>query len=110
MRMCLGKILLSEPDLLLLDEPTNHLDLDAITWLEGDTHFTPHCYSRLCVFGFGEMCLDFVHLAGGTCIQSASPQEVLHYPPLGGMWSGGCAVMPWRVQSCPALVLSPTAA
>lgn len=35
MRMCLGKILLSEPDLLLLDEPTNHLDLDAITWLEG---------------------------------------------------------------------------
>lgn len=35
MRMCLGKILLSEPDLLLLDEPTNHLDLDAIQWLEG---------------------------------------------------------------------------
>lgn len=35
MRMCLGKILLSQPDLLLLDEPTNHLDLDAITWLEG---------------------------------------------------------------------------
>ena len=27
MRMCLGKILLAEPDLLLLDEPTNHLDL-----------------------------------------------------------------------------------
>ena len=37
MRMCLGKILLSQPDLLLLDEPTNHLDLDAITWLEGKT-------------------------------------------------------------------------
>eukprot|EP01023_Acetabularia_acetabulum_P062333 TRINITY_DN7661_c0_g5_i1.p1 TRINITY_DN7661_c0_g5~~TRINITY_DN7661_c0_g5_i1.p1 ORF type:complete len:680 (-),score=114.48 TRINITY_DN7661_c0_g5_i1:133-2112(-) len=34
MRMCLGKILLQEPDLLLLDEPTNHLDLDAIEWLE----------------------------------------------------------------------------
>ena len=34
MRMCLGKILLQEPDLLLLDEPTNHLDLDAIQWLE----------------------------------------------------------------------------
>lgn len=30
MRMCLGKMLLQEPDLLLLDEPTNHLDLDAI--------------------------------------------------------------------------------
>eukprot|EP00208_Stichococcus_sp_RCC1054_P004289 CAMPEP_0206141502 /NCGR_PEP_ID=MMETSP1473-20131121/13139_1 /ASSEMBLY_ACC=CAM_ASM_001109 /TAXON_ID=1461547 /ORGANISM="Stichococcus sp, Strain RCC1054" /LENGTH=931 /DNA_ID=CAMNT_0053536099 /DNA_START=181 /DNA_END=2976 /DNA_ORIENTATION=+ len=35
MRMCLGKILLSSPDLLLLDEPTNHLDLDTIEWLEG---------------------------------------------------------------------------
>ncbi|EFJ51883.1 hypothetical protein VOLCADRAFT_56598 [Volvox carteri f. nagariensis] len=35
MRMCLGKLLLQEPDLLLLDEPTNHLDLDAIQWLEG---------------------------------------------------------------------------
>jgi ATPase subunit of ABC transporter with duplicated ATPase domains len=34
MRMCLGKILLQEPDLLLLDEPTNHLDVDAIEWLE----------------------------------------------------------------------------
>ena len=33
--MCLGKILLQEPDLLLLDEPTNHLDLDALEWLEG---------------------------------------------------------------------------
>ena len=34
MRMCLGKILLQDPDLLLLDEPTNHLDLQAIQWLE----------------------------------------------------------------------------
>ena len=35
MRMCLGKILLQDPDLVLLDEPTNHLDLDALEWLEG---------------------------------------------------------------------------
>ena len=35
MRMCLGKMLLKDPDLLLLDEPTNHLDVDAIEWLEG---------------------------------------------------------------------------
>lgn len=35
MRMCLGKILLQDPDLLLLDEPTNHLDLSALEWLEG---------------------------------------------------------------------------
>lgn len=46
MRMCLGKILLSQPDLLLLDEPTNHLDLDAITWLEG-THLSPVCLTFL---------------------------------------------------------------
>ena len=41
MRMCLGKILLQEPDLLLLDEPTNHLDLDALEWLEGQASGTP---------------------------------------------------------------------
>ena len=33
MRIALGRLLLSEPDLLLLDEPTNHLDLSARTWL-----------------------------------------------------------------------------
>ncbi len=33
-RLCLGKMLLSDPDLLLLDEPTNHLDLKSIAWLE----------------------------------------------------------------------------
>jgi len=34
MKIALGKIILSQPDLLLLDEPTNHLDLDTICWLE----------------------------------------------------------------------------
>ena len=34
MRICLGKILLQNPDILLLDEPTNHLDLETIEWLE----------------------------------------------------------------------------
>ncbi|MBQ3705501.1 MAG: ATP-binding cassette domain-containing protein [Clostridia bacterium] len=33
-RLCLGRMLLSNPDLLLLDEPTNHLDLKSIAWLE----------------------------------------------------------------------------
>ncbi len=33
-RLCLGRLLLTEPDLLLLDEPTNHLDLKSIAWLE----------------------------------------------------------------------------
>ena len=34
MRIALGKLLLSSPDLLLLDEPTNHLDLESLLWLE----------------------------------------------------------------------------
>ncbi|MEF3306043.1 ribosomal protection-like ABC-F family protein [Paenibacillus sp. GYB003] len=33
-KVCLGRMLLQEPDLLLLDEPTNHLDLAAVEWLE----------------------------------------------------------------------------
>lgn len=33
MRIALGKILLSNPDILLLDEPTNHLDIETISWL-----------------------------------------------------------------------------
>ena len=34
MRVALGALLFSEPDLLLLDEPSNHLDLEAALWLE----------------------------------------------------------------------------
>ncbi len=33
-RLCLGRMLLQQPELLLLDEPTNHLDLKSIAWLE----------------------------------------------------------------------------
>ncbi len=35
MRIALGRLLLSRPDVILLDEPTNHLDMNSITWLEG---------------------------------------------------------------------------
>ena len=49
MRVALGKLLFSNPDLLLLDEPTNHLDLDANLWFErflksfkGAVIFTSH--------------------------------------------------------------------
>jgi ATP-binding cassette, subfamily F, member 3 len=33
-KICLGLILLQQPELLLLDEPTNHLDITAVEWLE----------------------------------------------------------------------------
>ena len=60
-RLCLGKMLLQEPDLLLLDEPTNHLDLKSIAWLEEylanyrgavlvishDRYFLDHVCSRM---------------------------------------------------------------
>ena len=34
MRVALGALLFSQPDILLLDEPSNHLDLEATVWLE----------------------------------------------------------------------------
>ncbi len=34
MRVALGALLFSRPDVLLLDEPSNHLDLEATLWLE----------------------------------------------------------------------------
>jgi ATP-binding cassette subfamily F protein 3 len=34
MRVALGGVLFSNPDLLLLDEPTNYLDLEGAVWLE----------------------------------------------------------------------------
>jgi ATP-binding cassette subfamily F protein 3 len=33
-RLCLARLLLTQPDLLMLDEPTNHLDLNSTQWLE----------------------------------------------------------------------------
>lgn len=34
MRVALGSLLFSQPEILLLDEPSNHLDLEATLWLE----------------------------------------------------------------------------
>ncbi len=35
MRVALGRLLLSHPDIVILDEPTNHLDMESTKWLEG---------------------------------------------------------------------------
>ncbi len=35
MRIALGRLLLTKPDIIILDEPTNHLDMQSIAWLEG---------------------------------------------------------------------------
>jgi ATP-binding cassette subfamily F protein 3 len=42
MRVALGAVLFSQPDLLLLDEPTNYLDLEGTVWLESFIAKYPH--------------------------------------------------------------------
>ncbi len=72
-RLCLARMLLTEPDLLLLDEPTNHLDLKSIAWLEDylrtyrgavllvshDRYFMDHVCDRMCELLLGSTeCYD----------------------------------------------------
>ncbi len=72
-RLCLARMLLTEPDLLLLDEPTNHLDMESIAWLEDylhtyrgavllvshDRYFMDHVCDRMCELLLGSTeCYD----------------------------------------------------
>lgn len=56
-KICLGRMLLSEPDLLILDEPTNHLDLDAVEWLES---FLAHYAGAVLLVSHDRVFLDTV--------------------------------------------------
>ncbi|MGE0735503.1 MAG: ABC-F family ATP-binding cassette domain-containing protein [Alphaproteobacteria bacterium] len=67
MRVALGALLFSEPDLLLLDEPSNHLDLEAAIWLES---FLKNYRATLIVISHDRDLLNNVvthilHLEGG---------------------------------------------
>ncbi|HLQ72299.1 MAG TPA: ABC-F family ATP-binding cassette domain-containing protein, partial [Bacillota bacterium] len=56
-KVCLGLMLLREPDWLLLDEPTNHLDLMAVEWL-GD--FLQHYRGTVLMISHDRYFLDEV--------------------------------------------------
>src|SRR5699024_5225944 len=56
-KVCLGLMLLREPDWLLLDEPTNHLDLMAVEWL-GD--FLQHYRGTVLMISHARYFLDEV--------------------------------------------------
>lgn len=80
-RLCLGRMLLTEPDLLLLDEPTNHLDLKSIAWLESylqayrgsvlvishDRYFMDHVCNRM-----AELLLGTVECYNGNYTEYAA--------------------------------------
>ena len=63
--MCLGKILLAEPDLLLLDEPTNHLDLVSFAppgHLPAQVPLKALARPRLLIVKLLAVCLSKLHL------------------------------------------------
>jgi ATP-binding cassette, subfamily F, member 3 len=77
-KVCLGLILLQQPDLLLLDEPTNHLDILAVEWLEEflreymgsvvvishDRYFLDKVATKIIDLEDGEVCVYHTNYSG----------------------------------------------
>ncbi|WP_163100775.1 ribosomal protection-like ABC-F family protein [Peribacillus alkalitolerans] len=77
-KVCLGYMLLQQPDLLLLDEPTNHLDIGAVEWLEEflqdyegtvvivshDRYFLDEVANKILDLEDGEICLYHHNYSG----------------------------------------------
>ncbi|WP_064094238.1 ribosomal protection-like ABC-F family protein [Rossellomorea aquimaris] len=77
-KLCLGLILLQNPDLLLLDEPTNHLDIGAVEWLEEflkdydgtvvcishDRYFLDHIITKVFDLEDGELTIYHTNYSG----------------------------------------------
>ena len=86
MRMCLGKILLAEPDLLLLDEPTNHLDLVSSV---PPGHLPAWCHLKHLQ---GQGCCMF------ECLPSSSQSCTFEYSSM--MWTAQVADESLRTCHC----------
>ena len=78
MRIALGALLFSEPDILLLDEPSNHLDLEATLWLE---NFLKSYPATLVVISHERDLLNKVvdHMAAAKASQDAQRAKLQDY-------------------------------
>jgi ATP-binding cassette, subfamily F, member 3 len=77
-KVCLGLVLLQQPELLLLDEPTNHLDITAVEWLEEflkeyqgtivcishDRYFLDHVVTKVVDLEDGELTVYHTNYSG----------------------------------------------
>jgi len=80
-KLCLGRLLLTNPEFLILDEPTNHLDLEAVEWLE---HFLKDYAGTVLIVSHDRVFLDAV----ATSIAELEDGELTCY---GGNYSAFAA-------------------
>lgn len=75
MRVALGALLFSQPDILLLDEPTNHLDLEGAAWLQ--SYLARYPYTTLLI-------------SHDRALLNSSVGYILNVTPDGlSLWKGG---------------------